>query len=405
MLASTVTFTSWAVVALAGCAFVATAVALIFVLRSSRPAASAPVEGNDLRYMLDAVRRSEHEKDILADSLRVANDAVARQRRLDRIGEKLDLDSVLERAFEAAAGVLGVDAAAISLLQPRGEPVVATFGLVDTAEQRLPLHEPLGTTRVLATRYNHVGLRGAPGTEAIRAALTLNLLHDDEIPLGLLSLYWRTDRPTLETDDVELAEELGRAIAAPIANGVRYREAARRADVDGLTQLRHNSAFRESLDAEVARSRRYDRRLALLVLDVDDFKAINDRSGHLAGDAILAELGARLSSLVRVADIPCRIGGDEFAVILPESATPDALHLFERLQESGREHDSFAGARLSFSGGVAEVLPNEEAEQFFARADGALLDAKARGKNRASVANGAGSHSSAATGFGRAIET
>jgi diguanylate cyclase (GGDEF)-like protein len=405
MLASTVTFTSWAVVALAGCAFVATAGALVCVLRSSRPAASAPVEGTDLRYMLDAVRRSEHEKDLLADSLRVAHDAVSRQRRLERIGEKLDLDSVLERAFEAAADVLHVDAAAISLLQPRGEPVVATFGLVDMAEQRLPLHEPLGSSSALVTTYNHVGLRGAPGTAAIRAGLTLNLLDSDEIPLGLLSLYWRNDRPTLETDDVELAEELARAIAAPIANGVRYREAARRADVDGLTQLRHNAAFRESLAAEVARSRRYDRKVALLVLDVDDFKAINDRSGHLAGDAILAELGARLTRLVRIADVPCRIGGDEFAVILPESATADALHLFERLQESAREHDSFAGARLSFSGGVAELLPSEEAELFFARADGALLDAKARGKNRATVANGPGSHGATATGFGRAIET
>jgi diguanylate cyclase (GGDEF)-like protein len=405
MLASTVTFTSWAIVALAACAFVATAAALVYVLRSSRPGPSAPVEGNDLRYMLDAVRRSEHEKDLLADSLRVAHDAVVRRRRLERIGEKLDLDSVLERSFEAAVDVLQVDAAAISLLQPRGEPVVATFGLVDMAEQRLPLHEPLGSTSALVTTYNHVGLRGAAGVDAIRAGLTLNLLDADEIPLGLLALYWRNDRPTLDTEDVELAEELARAIAAPIANGVRYREAARRADVDGLTQLRHNSAFRESLASEVARSRRYDRKVALLVFDVDDFKAINDRSGHLVGDAILSELGARLSRLVRVADVPCRVGGDEFAVILPESTTADALSLFQRLQDSAHEHDAFAGARLSFSGGIAELLPTEEAEPFFARADGALLEAKVRGKNRAMVAGGAGPHAPAATAVGRTTET
>jgi diguanylate cyclase (GGDEF)-like protein len=363
--------------------------------------------------MLDAVRRSEHEKDMLAASLRLAHEAVARRQRLERIGEKLDLDSVLERSFEAARDVLQVDAAAISLLQKRGEPIVATFGLADMVEQRLPLQEPLGTTRALVTTYSHVGLRGAGGTEAIRAGLTLDLLDSDAVPLGLLSLYWRVDRPKLETDDVEVAEELARAIATPIANGVRYRDAARRADIDGLTQLRHNGAFREYLAGEVARSRRYDRKVALLVLDLDDFKAINDRWGHLAGDATLVELGARLTQLVRTTDIPCRIGGDEFAVILTESATADALSLFERLQASAREHGSFAGEGLSFSGGIAELLPGEDAEPFYARADAALLEAKSRGKNRASVANdlhsrGAGeihSQGARAASFGQAIET
>jgi diguanylate cyclase (GGDEF)-like protein len=379
--------------------------AVIFVLRSG--AGRAPdKEENDLRYVLDAFRRSEQEKHLLADSLQAAHETVSRRALLERIGERLDLDAVLERSFEAAREVLHIDAAAISLLQPRGEPVVATFGLVDMAEQRLPLHEPLGGATALVTTYDHVGLRGASGPAAIRAGLTLNLLDGDDVPLGLLSLYWRAERPTLATDDVELADELARAIAAPIANGVRYRDAARRAEVDGLTQLRHNTAFRESLAGEVARSHRYNRKVALLLADVDDFKLINDRSGHLAGDAILAELGARLTGLVRIADIPCRIGGDEFAVILPESTTADALRLFERLQAGAREHDSFAGARLTFSGGIGELLPGEQAEPFFARTDAALLEAKARGKNRASVASddidsdGPWGHAS-----GRAIET
>jgi diguanylate cyclase (GGDEF)-like protein len=405
MIASTMTLASWAIVALAACAFVATALVLVFFLRSSSAVPTPGIEGNDVRYILDAVRRSEHEKDLLTDSLEVAHETVARRTRLEAIGKKLDLDSVLERAFEASRAVLQVDAAAISLLQPRGEPIVATFGLVDMAEQHLPLHEPLGGSTALATTYEHVGRRGSPGTDAIRAGLALNLLDDDDIPLGILSLYWRVSRPSLQTEDVELAEELARAIAPPIANGMRYRSAARRAEVDGLTQLRHNAAFRESLATEVARARRYDRKIALLVLDVDEFKTINDRSGHLAGDAILAELGARLTHLVRVADIPCRIGGDEFAVILPESTTVDALSLFERLQASAREHDSFAGASLSFSGGIAELRPGEEAEPFFARGDGALLDAKAQGKNRAFMADGPRSHGAPATTPGQAIET
>jgi diguanylate cyclase (GGDEF)-like protein len=405
MLASTMTLTTWVVVALAACAFLATASAVIFVLRWTSNAGTPSTEGDDLRYILDSVRRSEHEKELLANSLQVAHAAVARRRRLEDIGAKLDLDVVLERAFDAARDLLEVDAAAISLLQPRGEPVVATFGLVDLAEQRLPLHEPLGGSTALATTYDHVGRRGAPGPESIRAGLTLNLLDDDEIPLGLLALYWRENRPSLRTEDVELAEELARAIAPPIVNGMRYRNATRKADIDGLTELRHNTAFRDALATEVARARRYDRKVALLVFDVDEFKAINDRFGHLVGDAILAELGARLTGLVRLADVPCRIGGDEFAVILPESTTVDALSLFERLQASAREHDSFAGASLSFSGGIAELRPGEEEEPFFHRADQALLEAKGQGKDRAFVADGHRAPSATSSTYGQAIET
>jgi diguanylate cyclase (GGDEF)-like protein len=267
------------------------------------------------------------------------------------------------------------------------------------------LHDPLGGGTALATTYDHVGRIGTPGTDAIRAGLTLNLLDDEQVPLGLLSLYWRVSRPALQTEDVTLAEELARAIAPPIANGMRYRLAARKADIDGLTQLPHNTAFREALATEVARARRYDRKIALLVVDVDNFKQINDRSGHLLGDSILAELGARLTGLVRLADVPCRIGGDEFAVILPESTTVDALSLFVRLQASAREYDSFAGTSLSFSGGIAELRPGEDEEPFFARADQALLESKAQGKSRAVLADGPRSPSDASSTYGKAIET
>jgi diguanylate cyclase (GGDEF)-like protein len=152
--------------------------------------------------------------------------------------------------------------------------------------------------------------------------------------------------------------------------------------MDGLTRLRHNSAFREALGAEVARARRYRRELSLLLLDIDDFKAVNDQIGHLAGDSVLSAFGARLANIARVADIPCRIGGDEFAVILPESGSADALRLFERLQAAGAGDVSVIAGPATFSGGVASWQFNEDPEPFFARADEALLEAKAAGKDR-----------------------
>src|SRR5439155_13434760 len=115
-----------------------------------------------------------------------------------------------------------------------------------------------------------------------------------------------------------------------IDNARRFREARQLADLDALTNLHNRRYFHETLARECARAHRYDRRLALVVFDIDDFKAINDRIGHLAADAVLAAVAERLQSVVRSADVACRVGGDEFAVILPESALADAEQLYRR---------------------------------------------------------------------------
>ena len=111
----------------------------------------------------------------------------------------------------------------------------------------------------------------------------------------------------------------------------RFAEARQLAELDSLTGLYNRRSFHDALQREVARARRYERRLALVVLDLDDFKRVNDTAGHLAGDAVLAEVGRRILSLVRATDIACRFGGDEFAVILPESTRADAELLADRI--------------------------------------------------------------------------
>ena len=127
-------------------------------------------------------------------------------------------------------------------------------------------------------------------------------------------------------------EELSKRAGPAIENARRFREARQLADLDALTGLHNRRYFHETLAREVARAHRYERRLALIVFDLDDFKAINDRIGHLAGDAVLAEAAERVREVVRSADIACRVGGDEFAVILPESVLDDADQLYKRLQ-------------------------------------------------------------------------
>ena len=132
----------------------------------------------------------------------------------------------------------------------------------------------------------------------------------------------------------------------------------------------------------MARATRYNRKLALLVLDMDDFKAINDRIGHLAGDAVLAGAAERIRDVVRSADIACRVGGDEFAVILPESTLADADQLSRRVLAAVSSGPIGKAGRLFLSGGVAELRPDDDAAAFFERADEALYRAKNGGKGK-----------------------
>src|SRR5262249_33068788 len=144
--------------------------------------------------------------------------------------------------------------------------------------------------------------------------------------------------------------------------------------------------FHETLAREVARAHRYDRSLALIVFDLDDFKAINDRIGHLVGDTVLAQVAERVRDVVRSADVACRVGGDEFATILPESTLDDADQLYRRLQAQISSRPLPEAGRLLISAGVAELNENDDAVTFFQRADDALYRAKAAGKGRVAVA-------------------
>ncbi|MER3408822.1 MAG: hypothetical protein C4306_01660 [Thermoleophilia bacterium] len=204
--------------------------------------------------------------------------------------------------------------------------------------------------------------------------------------VGLLSVFSRRpERGLTEEVASELADLAARAGPA-IENALRFREAQHLAEIDAHTGLHNRRYFHETLAREVARAHRYQRPLALLIVDLDDFKEVNDRLGHLAGDAVLAQVGERVRNVVRSADIPCRVGGDEFAIILPESTLADAEQLFVRLQEHLAARPIPEAGRVSISCGIAELRPQDDAVSFFERADDALYRAKEAGKGRVAVA-------------------
>jgi diguanylate cyclase (GGDEF)-like protein len=125
----------------------------------------------------------------------------------------------------------------------------------------------------------------------------------------------------------------------------------------------------------------------LIVLDLDNFKSVNDRVGHLSGDAVLAEVADRVRGVMRSADIACRVGGDEFAVVMPESSLEDAEHVANRIARTVSERPLAEKHTLYMSAGVAELRENDDGKTLFERADEALYRAKHAGKARTIAAS------------------
>jgi diguanylate cyclase (GGDEF)-like protein len=330
-------------------------------------------------------RLAELERD-----LEQAREEGRRSRQLSGIGTSIDLDTVLSRTLEAAGGVAPVDAAMIVLPDADGTgPLVATFGM--TAEEAAhhpvagPPPGPDAPAVEIAYRY---GPEQDAGETLIRGGLVLPLPAEENEPSGSLAVFWRAADRSPTGAEVAALEQLAASAGPAIANARRFREARKLADLDALTNLHNRRYFHDTLAREVARAQRYDRRLALVVLDIDDFKSINERVGHLAGDSVLAQLAERMRAVVRGADIACRVGGDEFAVVLPESGLADAEQLYRRLQLAVTTRPTGAAERLYLSAGIAELTPGDDAVSFFERADEALFRAKETGKGQAVAADG-----------------
>ena len=170
-------------------------------------------------------------------------------------------------------------------------------------------------------------------------------------------------------------------VSLAIGNAEVRAELAWRAATDPLTGLVNRGVFEERLQEEVARSRRHGRDLSLAVLDLDMFKAVNDNHGHVVGDAVLREAARRLASRVREGDVLARIGGEEFAWLMPETDGMEAWQATERARAAMSEAPFPEVGRVTVSGGVCDLERADGPEDLYRQADAALYWAKRNGRD------------------------
>src|SRR3954469_12790292 len=332
MMAEAVTATT-ALIAV-GTAAAVLALALLVVLVRSRRRGSGGQQ-QVLALVSEMNTRMEGMVRELSEALERAQEEGRRNRFLGELGASIDLDEVLSRTLEAGGAIPGVDAAIVSIRDGADKPIVATLGLSAEEAQRQVISGPPNGHEARAISIVYQYPPELEGEGLVHSGLAVPVL-GEAASIGFIAIYSRSPSHHFEEEMVRELEELTKRAGPAIENARRFREARQLADLDALTGLHNRRYFHETLAREVARAQRYGRQLALIVLDLDDFKAINDRIGHLSGDAVLAETAERVRDVVRSADIACRVGGDEFAVILPESSTADADQLYHRLRAPAR---------------------------------------------------------------------
>jgi diguanylate cyclase (GGDEF)-like protein len=344
-----------------GCAFVALAVVLITTQRADK-----------------RVRELQRQ---LAD-LSARRSGVA----LD-FASSLDPGSVIDRVLDSVVALPGIDAALIAIgdrdPDANGRMIGSyAVGLSDEESERtLPYMRAHDALRAIEVTYRYRLEDVNSSSKIPHKALIVALRAEGDV-IGSLAAISRSREIAFAPETEEALEMIARRAGQAVWNALRFAEAREHAELDSLTELHNRRLFYEFLGREIARATRYERDVSLIVFDLDDFKRINDRIGHLMGDAVLVKVAESVRAVVRSTDIPCRVGGDEFAVILPEAGRDDAELLADRIALAIRSQKIEKIGALKISAGVAELRTEETAADLFKRADDALLRAKGDGKGR-----------------------
>jgi diguanylate cyclase (GGDEF)-like protein len=240
-----------------------------------------------------------------------------------------------------------------------------------------PGHPWFGRYIIADTPQDLEAIVFCPLIVADRVIGTLNVWREDSAPELAGTI------PTFSPEEAQLIKRFASLAALAYDNARRREMLSEQARTDELTGLYNRRHFHERLAAELARAQRDVTSVGLVLLDVDDFKRVNDVYGHPVGDQVLVAFGEVLAAHVRAGDVVCRTGGEEFGVILPNADEHEAAHCADRLVRAVRDAAWSIAGPMTASAGVA-VAPDHAGTvaTLFKAADECLLMAKAQGKDR-----------------------
>ncbi len=304
------------------------------------------------------------------------------------------VDDLEDRVVRAATGIAGMSTAAVIRLGALGTRLTAAVGPLAAALRAwtTPDLDQLASWVVGGTSSHFPGGGGSRSEHAFLdeagvRSVSVHPMVAGGTTSGVLVLV--SEMPTAHApavvDSLELLAAQGGALLGLLS---ALGEVSRRADLDELTGLANRSCYPGAVSTSLARLRKPGAAVAVLLLDLDDFKHINDSLGHHAGDRLLREVATRISTTLRTGDTVCRLGGDEFAIVLPSSDRNAAQQTAERLLDAIAEVVVLDGTVIEASASIGIALSSSAAdapEQLLRAADLAMYLAKSLGKGRYAV--------------------
>jgi diguanylate cyclase (GGDEF)-like protein len=348
-----------------------------------------------LREANDVARRTEplHElgpSDTLVDSYRRLADV------FHEVLSEQTHSTVLERIADTLADIIPYDAFTIYQADESRRILIPVMARERWADEIME-DRPLLGEGITGWAIDHCEAQLVNDAHLDPRVMTVPGTPDDEpealisVPLvargaikGALNVYRLGPGARFSEEEFELAKRFGDAAALALDNAQVRAVLELQAQTDSLTGLYNHRYFHDRLRSELNRASRTHDSVAVLMLDIDDFKLVNDVHGHGAGDEVLLALADLLQATVRTSDVVCRLGGEEFGVIMASCDAGDAIGLARRIVDRMAETDFEPSGRLSVSIGIAQGPEHAmNPRELVACAEVAMMTAKARGKNQA----------------------
>ncbi|WP_066639063.1 diguanylate cyclase [Desulfolucanica intricata] len=339
------------------------------------------------REYIDIKNKKVNRLETYAEKLETANRALEQrikeltvvQELTQALGSSMELTSILKLIVDKLSSVVNYDSCSIYLInRTTGQPII---NLIKGEQKEAPPH----LLQKAVTGKDSIIVPDNTEECTVTYLLVPMLIENKVTGLIILS---GSSKTTFNDDTIKLISIFAGQAAAAIERANLYEKTREMALTDEKTGLYNYRAFNFFLDKELKRAQRYNHFLSLIILDIDDFKILNDTYGHLEGDYVLNELAQIIQNTAREVDISARYGGEEFCVILPETTREQAYTIADRLRKNVENHifthsDKKTTSKITVSLGISTYPQDGNIkEDLIKMADLGLYRAKNSGKNR-----------------------